>query len=85
MIVQMAQLPDPSSPDILPLDALEGDPFYGADLPSLIACLEPLPDAGMPVSPNNTPTPLFQVSRVLLCWQYHQDFNFDVKLDSLSY
>lgn len=60
----MAQLPDLPSPGSPPLDTVEGDPFYGADLPSLIACLEPLPHSGMPVSPNSTPPPLFQVSHL---------------------
>ncbi len=58
----MTQLPDLPSADSPPLSTLEGEPFYGADLPSLMACLEPLPHTGMLVSPNITPPPLFQVT-----------------------
>lgn len=58
--VQMAQLPDLPSPQSPNLDLIE-DPFYPAELPSIMACLEPLPQSGMPVSPSNTPQPLFQV------------------------
>ena len=60
--VQMAQLPDLPSPQSPNLDLIE-DPFYPAELPSIMACLEPLPQSGMPVSLSNTPQPLFQVSK----------------------
>ena len=63
--VQMAQLPDLPSPQSPNLDLIE-DPFYTAELPSIMACLEPLPPSGMPVSPSSTPQPLFQVPSISL-------------------
>lgn len=63
--VQMAQLPDLPSPHSPNLDLIE-DPFYTAELPSIMACLEPLPPSGMPVSPSSTPQPLFQVPSISL-------------------
>ena len=64
--MQMAQLTDLPRPDSPILDLLE-DPFYALDLPSLMACLEPLPQPDGPISPSKPPLPLVQVSAKRLC------------------